>query len=263
MSRSSGEDRVIRPPPFFLHLYEDSEKGYRNSLMRINEFQAKGLLAGFGIPVPRGKSVATPSEARAAAERLGGPVFVKALIHAGGRGKAGGILKAADPADAATAASRLLGRPLITGQTGPEGRIVRRVLVEEVIVVARELYAGLTLSREEECIVLLVSPRGGVDIEAVAAGEPDLILKQAISPMSGLLPSQAERAARALDLAGAASPQAVELFTGLARAFEATDASLVEINPLVLTARGTLVAADAKVELDDSGLPRHPDLRAL
>jgi succinyl-CoA synthetase beta subunit len=231
--------------------------------MRIHEFQAKSLLAGFGIPIPRGESVTTPSEARAAAERLGGPVIIKAQLHAGGRGKAGGILKAANPADAATAATRLLGRPLITGQTGPEGRIVRRVLVEEVLAVARELYAGLTLSREEESIVLLVSPRGGVDIQAVPAEKPDLVLKQAISPIAGLLPSQAERAARALGLAGAASAQAVELFRGLARAFETTDASLVEINPLVLTAGGTLVAADAKVELDDNGLPRHPELLGL
>ena len=213
--------------------------------------------------MPRGEVVTSPSEARAAAEGLGGAVVVKAQIHAGGRGKAGGILKAANPDEAATAATRLLGRPLITEQTGPAGRVVRRVLVEEVLDVARELYVGLTLSREEACIVLLASPRGGVDIEALAIGEPDLVLREPISPAGGLLPAQAGRAAAALGLAGDASAQAVRLFTGLARAFEATDASLIEINPLVLTTGGTLVAADAKMDFDDNGLPRHPDIRAL
>ena len=231
--------------------------------MRIHEYQAKKLLAGFGVPVPRGQVASTPAEARAVAEELAGPVVLKAQIHAGGRGKAGGIIKASTPAEAASAATRLLGRPLVTAQTGPEGRVVRRILVEEVLDVARELYVGLTLSREEACIVLLVSPRGGVDIEALAVSEPDLVLREPISPTGGLLPAQAERAAAALGLAGAASAQAVKLFTSIARAFEATDASLIEINPLVLTAGGTLVAADAKMDFDDNGLPRHPDIRDL
>src|SRR5512137_1882482 len=148
--------------------------------MRIHEYQAKKLLAGFGVPVPRGEAVDTPADARAAAEAIGGPVVVKAQIHAGGRGLAGGILKAATPAEAATAASRLLGRPLVTAQTGPSGRIVRHVLVEEALAVARELYVSLALDREAARIALLVSPRGGVDIELLAAGEPDLVLKQTI-----------------------------------------------------------------------------------
>ncbi len=152
---------------------------------------------------------------------------------------------------------------MITEQTGPAGRVVRRVLVEEVLDVARELYAGVTLSREEACLVLLVSPRGGVNIEALAAGEPGLVLREPISPGDGLLPAQAERSAQALGLAGGASVQAIKLFAGLVRAFEATDASLIEINPLVLTTGGTLVAADAKMDFDDNGLPRHPDIRAL
>ena len=231
--------------------------------MRIHEYQAKKLLAGFGVPVPRGETVTSASEARAAAEALGGAAIVKAQIHAGGRGKAGGILKAANPAEAATAATRLLGVPLITAQTGPLGRVVRRVLVEEVLGVARELYVGLTLSREEACIVLLVSPRGGVDIEALAVNEPGLVLREPISPGGGLLPAQAERAARTLGLTGPASAQAVRLFADLLRAFEATDASLIEINPLILTAGGTLIAADAKMDFDDNGLPRHPDIRDL
>ena len=231
--------------------------------MRIHEYQAKRLLAGFGVSVPRGEVVSSPSEARAAAEDLGGAVVVKAQIHAGGRGKAGGILRASSPSEAATAATRLLGVPLVTDQTCPQGRIVRRVLVEEVLTVARELYVGLTLSREEECIVLLASPRGGVDIETLASSEPDLVLRQAISPTDGLLPDQAGRAAQGLGLVGAPFAQAVELFTSLARAFQATDASLIEINPLALTAGGALVAADAKMDFDDNGLPRHPDIRAL
>jgi succinyl-CoA synthetase beta subunit len=231
--------------------------------LRIHEYQAKRLLAGFGVAVPRGQTVATPAEARAAAEDLGGPVVVKAQIHAGGRAKSGGILKASTPADAAAAAARLLGRPLITDQTGPAGRVVRRVLVEEVLEAARELYVGLALSREDESIVLLVSPRGGVDIETSALGGPDTLLKQAISPTEGLLPAQAERAAMALGLAGPAFGRAAALVTGLARAIEATDASLIELNPLVLTAGGALVAADAKMEFDDNGLARHPDIRAL
>ncbi len=232
--------------------------------MRIHEYQAKKLLSGFGVPIPRGEAVTSPSEARTTAEDLGGPVVVKAQIHAGGRGKAGGILRAANPAEAATAAARLLGLPLVTGQTGPEGRIVRRILVEEALDVVRELYAGVTLSREEACLVLLVSPRGGVDIEALALGEPDLVLRESISPSAGLLPAQAERAAWALGLSGdASSAQAIRLFAGLVRAFESTDASLVEINPLILTSAGALVAADAKMDFDDNGLPRHPDIRAL
>ncbi len=231
--------------------------------MRIHEYQAKQVLAGFGIPVPRGEVASSPVEARAIAEKLTGPVVLKAQIHAGGRRKAGGIIKASTPAEAASAATRLLGRPLVTAQTGPEGRVVRRILVEEVLDVARELYVGLTLSREAACIVLLVSPRGGVDIEALAVNEPDLVLREPISPTGGLLPAQAERAAAALGLVGDASAQAVKLFTSLVRAFETTDASLIEINPLVLTAGGTLVAADAKMDFDDNGLPRHPDIRDL
>jgi len=148
--------------------------------MRIHEYQAKALLAGFGVPVPRGEVVTTPADARAAAEEFGGPVVIKAQIHAGGRGKAGGILRAANPAEAAAAATRLLGLPLVTAQTGPAGRIARRVLVEEVIDAARELYAGLTLSREEACLVLLVSPRGGIDVETLARDEPDLVLRHSI-----------------------------------------------------------------------------------
>ena len=231
--------------------------------MRIHEYQAKKLLAGFGVPIPRGQAVTTAAESRTVAEELGGAVVVKAQIHAGGRAKAGGILKASSPAEAAAAAARLLGRPLATAQTGPAGRIVRRVLVEEALPVIRELYVGATLDREAARIALIVSARGGVDIELTAAAEPDLVLRQTIEPVAGYRPEQAERAARALGLADAARAQALELLPGLARAFEATDASLIELNPLVLTAGGGLVAADAKMEFDDNGLFRQPGIRAL
>ncbi len=232
--------------------------------MRVHEFQAKRLLAGFGIPVPRGEVASTAAEAQAIAKDLAGPVILKAQIHAGGRGKAGGIIKASTPAEAASAATRLLGRPLVTAQTGPEGRVVRRILIEEAVDVALEVYAGVVLSRDDERIMLLSSARGGVDIEAVSLAEPDLVFKQLISPAAGFLPFQARTAAFGLGLSGPAFGRAVELFQNLVRAFEATDASLIEINPLVLTVNGgTLVAADAKMDFDDSGLPRHPDIRDL
>jgi len=231
--------------------------------MRIHEYQAKRLLAGFGVPVPRGEAVTTPAEARAAAEHFDGAVVLKAQIHAGGRAKAGGVLKAASTSEAYAAASRLLGKPLVTAQTGPAGRIVRRVLVEESLAIERELYLGLALGRDEERLVLLVSPKGGVDIEVLAIGEPDLVLSQTISPAAGFRPFQARRAAVALGLAGPAFGQATKLAVNLVRALEATDASLIEINPLALTAEGQLVAADAKMEFDDNGLARHPEVRAL
>ena len=231
--------------------------------MRIHEYQAKKLLAGFGVAVPRGEVVTTPAEARAAAESLGGTVVLKAQVHAGGRGKAGGVLKAEGPAEAATAASRLLGQRLITAQTDRRGHLIRALLVEEVLDVAREVYAGLVLDREREAVVLLTSPRGGVDIETLAVAEPDLVLNLALSPTEGLLPAQARRAAEALGFGGPLLDQASRLFRNMAEAFEATDASLVEINPLVLTAGGALVAADAKMVFDDNGLFRHVEIKAL
>jgi succinyl-CoA synthetase beta subunit len=231
--------------------------------LRIHEFQAKSLLSGFGIPVPRGEAVPTPAEARAAAERLGGPVILKAQVHAGGRARAGGVMKAGTPAEAEAAAAILLGKPLITAQTGPEGRVVHRVLVEEALSIERELYLGLTLSREEERLVLLASPKGGIDIETVAVEEPDFVLAQRISPASGLRPFQARRAAFALGLSGQAFSQAVKLVADVARAFEATDATLIEINPLALVSGGSLVAADAKMEFDDNGLARRPEIKVL
>ena len=231
--------------------------------MRIHEHQAKKLLSAFGVLAPNGGLASTPGEARDAAERIGRPVLIKAQIHASGRGKAGGVLSAATPAEAEAAASRLLNKPLITRQTGPEGRLVRLVLVEETLDVARELYAGLTIDRSRAALAFIVAPRGGVDIESLAAGEPGLVLEQTVHLSAGVLPAQAERAASALGLTGPAFRPAAELFTALVRAFCAVEASLLEINPLVLTTDGRLVAADVKVEIDDNALPFHAALREL
>jgi succinyl-CoA synthetase beta subunit len=231
--------------------------------MRIHEYQAKNLLSRFGVLMPNGRLASTPKEARDAAERIGKPVLVKAQIHAGGRGKAGGILRAATPAEAEAAASRLLDKPLVTGQTGPEGRLVRRVLVEEALDVARELYVGLTIDRRQAALAFIVAPRGGVEIEALAAGEQGLVLEQTVHPSAGVLPAQAERAASALGLTGPAFAPAADLFAALVRSFCAVEASLLEINPLVLTTDGRLVAADVKAEIDDNALPSRPALREL
>jgi succinyl-CoA synthetase beta subunit len=231
--------------------------------MRIHEYQAKRLLAGFGVPAPRGEAVTTAAEARAVAEELGGRAVVKAQVLAGGRGKAGGVILVSSPAEAAAAAERLLGRPLVTGQTGPAGRLVKRVLVEEALSVARELYAGVTVDRAAGRAVLLLAPHGGIDIELLAAATPELLSRVPVDPDAGLRPGPAAAAVRMLGLAEPAVMQAAAIATALVRAFESTDASLVELNPLALTSAGALIAADAKVELDDNGLVRHPDLRAL
>jgi succinyl-CoA synthetase beta subunit len=231
--------------------------------MRIHEYQAKKLLAGFGVPVPRGEAVGTSAAARAAAETIGGPVVVKAQVHAGGRGLAGGILKAATPTEAAAAAAGLLGRPLVTSQSGPSGRVVRCVLVEETLAIARELYVGVTVDREAARIALLVSARGGVEIETLAVSEPGLVLKLTVDPAAGFTLAGARRAAAALGLGGPALEEAGALVASLVRSFEKTDASLIEINPLVLTQSATLVAADAKMEFDDNALFRQPEIRAL
>jgi succinyl-CoA synthetase beta subunit len=231
--------------------------------MRIHEYQAKELLSRFGVLMPNGRLAATPEEARDAAERIGSPVLVKAQIHAGGRGKAGGVLRAASPAEAEAAASQLLNKSLVTAQTGSEGRLVRSVLVEEALDIARELYVGLTIDRSKAALAFLVAPRGGVEIEILTAGEPGLVLEQTVYPSAGILPAQAERAASALGLTGPAFTPAAEFLAALVRAFGAIEASLLEINPLVLTTDGRLVAADVKAEIDDNALPSRPDLREL
>ena len=231
--------------------------------MKIHEYQAKELLAAAGLPVPRGEAAYTADEARAVAERLGGRVVVKAQIHAGGRGKGGGIKVVSDAGEAERAAEAMLGTTLVTAQTGPSGRRVERLLIEEGLDVDRELYVGLVIDRALARPVLMASGAGGMDIEQVAAESPDLIFREALDPVAGLQPFQARRLAYGLGLEGKVARRAAAAMVAAAGAFRDLDASLVEINPLVVTAGGDVLALDAKVNLDDNALFRHPDLREL
>jgi len=231
--------------------------------MKIHEYQAKGILAHFGVPVPRGEVVRSGEEAETAARQIGGSVVVKAQIHAGGRGKGGGVKVAQDPAEATEIAKKMLGMRLVTHQTGPEGRIVQRLLVEETLPVERELYLGVVLDRAQGKVVFMASSAGGVDIEEVAAKTPELILKETIEPGLGLTPFQARKLAFGMGLSGVAASGAASAMIALARAYEAVDASLAEINPFVLTKEGKVYALDAKINLDDNALYRHKDLLEL
>ncbi|MFQ5724174.1 MAG: ADP-forming succinate--CoA ligase subunit beta [Terriglobia bacterium] len=231
--------------------------------MKIHEYQAKQIFRHYGLPVPRGEVASSSEEARAVAERLGKEVVVKAQIHAGGRGKGGGIRKAATPEDAAKRAAEMLGEPLVTPQTGPEGRLVRRVLVEETLPIARELYLGLVLDRALARVVVMASAAGGMEIEEIAREQPAAILKAAIDPAAGFSPFQARKLAFGLKLEGELLKQASKVLASLYRVFVETDASLVEINPCVVTRDARLIALDAKINFDDNALYRHPELREL
>jgi len=231
--------------------------------MKIHEYQAKQILAKFGVTVPRGELITRPEEARSVAERLSGAVVVKAQIHAGGRGKGGGVKLARNPAEAETLAGRILGMTLITHQTGPDGRLVKRVLIEEGLDIARELYLGIVVDRASGQPVFMASSEGGVEIEVVAAEHPEKILKEFIDPSVGFQSFQARKLAFGLGLQGKVVNEAVRLFQSLYRAFEATDASLVEINPFVTTHSGRALALDAKMNFDDNALFRHPEIREL
>jgi succinyl-CoA synthetase beta subunit len=231
--------------------------------MKIHEYQAKAILAKYGVPVPQGEVVFSGAEAGQAARRLGGTVVVKAQIHAGGRGKGGGVkvVKTAD--DAEKVAETMLGMRLVTYQTGPAGQTVQRVLVEQGLDIKRELYLGLVLDRASERVVLMASQEGGVDIEKVAAETPDRIVKAYVHPGTGLGAYQARKLAFALGLAGPQIGQAVKLMTALYQAFVGTDASLIEINPLIVTGDGSLLALDAKMNFDDNAIFRHSELKDL
>src|SRR5579863_4808287 len=232
--------------------------------MKIHEYQAKQILARFGVTVPRGDVVSKAEEARGGAEKLGGgTVVVKAQIHAGGRGKGGGVKLAHGADEAAKIAGEMLGMTLVTHQTGPEGRVVRRVLIEEGLDIARELYLGLVIDRASGRPVFMASQEGGVEIEVVAAERPEKILKETIDPAAGFQPFQARKLAFGLGLEGQRVNDAVKFFSSLYRAFEATDASLAEINPFVVTRDGRLLALDAKMTFDDNALFRHPEIREL
>ncbi len=232
--------------------------------MKIHEYQAKQILAKFGVTVPRGEMITKPEEARPVAQKLGGgTVVVKAQIHAGGRGKGGGVKLAHNPDEAEALAGRILGMILITHQTGPEGRLVKRALVEEGLDIARELYLGIVIDRASGRPVFMASSEGGVEIEVVAAEHPEKILKEFIDPRVGFQAFQARQLAFGLGLEGKVVNEAVRLFQNLYRAFEATDASLVEINPFVTTRDGRALALDAKMNFDDNALYRHPEIREL
>jgi succinyl-CoA synthetase beta subunit len=232
--------------------------------MNIHEYQAKELLGKFGVAVPKGGVAYTAAEAVEVAQRLGGPVWVvKAQIHAGGRGKAGGVKLVRSEDEVAAAARAMLGNNLVTHQTGPKGREVKRVYVEEGCDIACELYLGVLVDRETGRITLIGSTEGGVEIEDVATHSPEKILRVAIDPASGIEPFHARDIAFGLGLKGASVATAVKFVTGLYRAFIELDASVVEINPLVVTAAGDLVALDAKMGFDDNALFRHPEIEML
>jgi succinyl-CoA synthetase beta subunit len=231
--------------------------------VKIHEYQAKAILAGYNVPIPKGEVVFNASEAGQIAKRLGGTVVVKAQIHAGGRGKGGGVKLARSPEEAEQIASHMIRMKLVTHQTGPEGRIVGRVLIEQALQIARELYLGLVIDRAAERPVMMASPAGGVEIEKVAEQTPELIFREYIDPSVGFQHFQAQKLAFALKLEGESVNKAVHLMTAVYNAFMGKDASLVEINPLIVTASGDLLALDAKMNFDDNAIYRHPDVREL
>jgi succinyl-CoA synthetase beta subunit len=226
--------------------------------MKIHEYQGKEVLAEHGVPVPRGIVITEVSQARAAAEELGGRVVVKAQIHAGGRGKGGGVKLADTPDEAVEVAEEILGMTLVTKQTGPEGKLVRTVLIEEALPIDRELYLGIVLDRSEGFPVMMASRFGGMAIEEVAEENPDAILKAHFDPDVGLHPYLSRKLAFGLGLEGDAFKQGITFMHALAKAYCETDASLLEINPLVTTTDGRVIALDAKMNVDDSAMYRHP-----
>ena len=232
--------------------------------MNIHEYQAKDLLRQYGVAVLNGKMATTPEAAQAAAEALGGQLcVVKAQIHAGGRGKAGGVKLAKTPQEARDIAAGLLGKNLVTHQTGPEGKEVQKVFVEQGCAIAKEFYLGMVLDRATSRVTVMASSEGGVEIEEVAARSPEKILREAVDPALGVGDFQGRKIAYGLGLPKEAIPKAVAFVRALYRAFIETDASLVEINPLVLTQDNDLIALDAKMGFDDNALYRQPDVREL
>ncbi|HTL03988.1 MAG TPA: ADP-forming succinate--CoA ligase subunit beta [Vicinamibacterales bacterium] len=232
--------------------------------MKIHEYQAKAILARYGVPVPSGEAVFKAADAKAVAERLGGgTVVVKAQIHAGGRGKGGGVKLAQNPGDADRLANQIFGMNLVTHQTGPQGRTVSRLLVEQGLPIARELYLGIVIDRAAGRPVIMASQDGGMEIETVAEKTPERIFKEYIDPATGLVPFQTRKLAFALALEGDQVSKFGKMVAALYAAFIGTDASLLEINPLIVTKDGNLLALDAKMTFDDSALSRHPELKEL
>ncbi len=232
--------------------------------MKIHEYQGKEILRKYGVTMPQGAVAFSVDEAAAVAQRLGGSVWVvKAQIHAGGRGKGGGVKIAKSVNEVKVLASQILGMRLITHQTGPEGKIVKRLLVEQGVDIGKEMYVGITLDRTAGMNVLMVSTEGGVEIEKIAAESPEKIVKEHVDPSVGLQQFQARKLAFALGLTGDAFKNGVKFLLALYKAYDATDASLAEINPLVITKRGDVLALDAKINFDDNALYRHPEFAEL
>ncbi|HEV7240602.1 MAG TPA: ADP-forming succinate--CoA ligase subunit beta [Thermoanaerobaculia bacterium] len=228
--------------------------------MKVHEYQAKEILRRYGVPTPRGVVVDHPDEARQAAKELGGRVVVKAQIHAGGRGKGGGVKLAKDADEAAELTKKMLGMTLVTHQTGPEGRVVHKVLIEEALNIDKELYLAVTLDRASGMNVVMASAQGGMDIEEVAAHDPTAIHREPIDSVLGVQPFQARQIAYALGLTGDAFKKCVDFVQKLMRAYVETDASLLEINPLLITKEGNVLALDCKMNFDDNALFRHKDV---
>jgi succinyl-CoA synthetase beta subunit len=231
--------------------------------MKVHEYQAKQILARFRVAVPRGEVTDSPAAAREIAKRLGGRAVVKAQIHAGGRGKGGGVKLAKDPEEAFELAKRILGMTLVTPQTGPQGRVVQKVLVEEALDIDRELYLSLTLDRSNAMPVVMASKSGGMEIEEVAARDPSAIVREWVDADSGMFPFQARKVAFALGLSGDSLKKGTALMQALFEAYTKTDASLAEINPLLVTKQGDVLALDAKMTFDDNALFRHPDIKEM
>jgi succinyl-CoA synthetase beta subunit len=232
--------------------------------VKIHEYQAKSVLARFGVPVPRGEVATTPAEAGAIARKLGGGLcVVKAQIHAGGRGKGGGVKVAKSAEEAEQLATTIIGMTLVTHQTGPEGKKVGRVLIEEGLQIDRELYVSILIDRAAARPVIIASAAGGMDIEEVAAKEPEKILREHVDPGVGLQPFQSRKLAFGMGLGAEAATKLVKLLNAVYKAFMETDASMIEINPLILTKGGDLLALDAKVSFDDNALYRHSDIRGF
>ena len=231
--------------------------------MKVHEYQAKSLLSRYGVAVPRGEVADTADEARDVARKLGGAVIVKAQIHAGGRGKGGGIRVARDPDEAFEHSRAILGMTLVTPQTGAAGRVVRKVLVEEALDLDRELYLGVTLDRSRALPMVIASKSGGMEIEEVATRDPSAVLREAVDPALGMFPFQARRLAFSLGLSGDSFRQGISLMQALFRAYVETDATLAEVNPLLVTRSGRVLALDAKMTFDDNALFRHPDIAGM
>lgn len=231
--------------------------------MKIHEYQAKQILKKYGVKIPAGEVAVSPAEALAIAEKIGPKVVVKAQIHAGGRGKGGGVKLAQTPQEAEEKAQAIIGMTLITHQTGPEGKLVKRVLVEEALDIERELYIGIVIDRAAEAPVIMASSEGGMEIEKVAAETPELIFKEYVNPATGLMGFQARKLAFKLGLRGDTLKQAVKFFIALYKAFQTSDASLAEINPLLITKQGDVLALDAKMNFDDNALLRHPEINEM